>query len=522
MPVGSPWLSLEPYPKVPLTSMLESAAARHANKVALISVDGQEYTFARIWRATRKIARLLEEHGLARGDRVGILAPNCPEYPVVFHAILLAGGVVTTLNPLYREREVEHQLNDSGAVALFHSHLHTPLMEAIRGELPTIRHFFTIEDVWRVADEVTGEPFPVAIDPYHDLAALPYSSGTTGLPKGVKLTHFNLTSNVRQNLAIGLTDGYSVLLDFLPFFHIYGLTVLMNVGLAIGARQVIMPRFDPEQMLDLIQKYGVTNLFVAPPALLAMANLPEPSRFDTSSLTFILSGAAPMAPDVGQRVSDMYGCSVLQGYGLTETSPTINVNPPQRIKPASVGPPLSDTVEKVVDLETGGELRRGEVGELLVRGPQVMRGYWRQPEATAECMTEDGWLRTGDIASLDDEGYAYIHDRKKEMIKYKGYQVAPAELEAVLLEHPQVRDAAVIPKFDTVGGEIPKAFVALAEGAAASADELMAFVAERVAPYKKVRQVEFVDSIPKSLSGKILRRELIEKERAKGGAQPTG
>jgi len=517
MPVGSAWLSLEPYPKMPLGRMLEWSAARYPNKAALITADGQEFTFARIWRATRKIARLLEERGLARGDRVGILAPNCPEYAVAFHGILLAGGVATTLNPLYREREIAHQLNDAGAVALFHSRLHAPLIEAVRGELPTVRHFFTIEDVWQLADEVTGEPYPVAIDPDHDLAALPYSSGTTGLPKGVKLTHFNLTSNIRQNLVVGLTDHYSVLLDFLPFFHIYGLSVLLNVGLAIGATQVVMPRFDLEQMFQLIQKHRVTNLFVAPPALLAMAGLPDPSRFDTSSLTFILSGAAPMAPEVAQRVSSMYDCIVLQGYGLTETSPSTNVNPLRRIKPSSVGPTLSDTQEKVVHLETGEELAPGEIGELLIRGPQVMRGYWQRPEATAECMTEDGWLRSGDIASIDEEGYVYIHDRKKEMIKYKGYQVAPAELEAVLLENPLVRDAAVIPKADAVGGEIPKAFVVLADGAGASAEDLMAFVAERVAPYKKVRQVEFVESIPKSLSGKILRRELIEKERAKGG-----
>ncbi|HLB29667.1 MAG TPA: AMP-binding protein [Dehalococcoidia bacterium] len=517
MPVGSAWLSLEPYPKMPLSRMLEWSAARYPNKAALITADGQEYTFARIWMAARRIARLLEERGLARGDRVGILSPNCPEYGVVFHAILLAGGVATTLNPLYREREIEHQLNDSGAVALFHSRLHAPLIDAVRGQLPSVRHYFTIDDVWRLADVVTGEPYPVVIDPDHDLAALPYSSGTTGLPKGVKLTHFNLTSNIRQNLAVGLTDHYSVLLDFLPFFHIYGLSVLLNVGLAIGATQVIMPRFDLEQMFALIQKHRVSNLFVAPPAMLAMANLPDPSRFDTSSLNFILSGAAPMAPEVAQRVSAMFGCTVLQGYGLTETSPTTNVNPLRRIKPASVGPPISDTEEKVVHLETGEELPPGEVGELLIRGPQVMRGYWRQPEATAECMTEDGWLRSGDIASMDEEGYVYIHDRKKEMIKYKGYQVAPAELEALLLEHPQVRDAAVIPKRDAAAGEIPKAFVVLADGAAASPEELMAFVAERVAPYKKLRQVEFVDAIPKSLSGKILRRELIEKERAKEG-----
>ncbi|KKK51628.1 hypothetical protein LCGC14_3113050, partial [marine sediment metagenome] len=337
-------------------------------------------------------------------------------------------------------------------------------------------------------------------------------------PKGVMLSHYNLTSNVRQLLNTGLTNAYSVYLDFLPFFHIYGLTVLMNGGFTNGATQVIMPRFDAQLCLDLIQRYKITNLFVVPPALLALANFPEPEKFDTSSMEFIVSGAAPLPPEVTQRAQNAYGWKILQGYGMTETSPATNVNPLNRVKPTSVGPPICDTVEKVVSLEDDHELGPGETGELLIQGPQIMRGYWNRPEETADTITEDGWLRTGDIAQFDEEGYVFIVDRKKELIKYKGYQVPPAELEALLMEHPAVADVAVIPKADKQGGEIPKAFVVLKQNEEAPADEIMAWVEERVAPYKKVRDLEFVDAIPKSLSGKILRRELVERERAKGGS----
>ena len=510
-----PWMNLAPYPKVPISSYLQPAASRFPNKPAFISPDGKEYTFAQVWTAARRIARLLQDRGLRKGDRVGIYSPNLPEYAPAFHGVALAGGVVTTLNPLYREREVVHQLSDAGATALFASKLVMPVVDAVRGELPPLKDVFAIEDLWQLADSVSGDPQPVAIDAERDLAALPYSSGTTGLPKGVMLSHFNLSSNLRQAAAgPHLFDAYSVLLDFLPFYHIYGLQILMNLGLAVGATQVVMARFDPEQTLALVQRHRVTGLFVVPPALLVLSNLPNLATFDTSSLGFILSGAAPLPPEVADRGAEAFGCPILQGYGLTETSPLANSNPLHRIKRASVGPPAPDTEEKVVDLETGAELGPGEVGEILIRGPQVMKGYWQQPQATAECLTEDGWLRTGDIGSLDEEGYGYIVDRVKEMIKYKGYQVAPAELEAVLHEHPAVADAVVIPKPDALAGEIPKAFVVLNGAGSLSAQEIMDFVAERVAPYKKVRQVEFVESIPKTLSGKILRRELIERERA--------
>ena len=255
------------------------------------------------------------------------------------------------------------------------------------------------------------------------------------------------------------------------------------------------------------------DLYLAPPAILAMVNFANAGQFDTSSLETLTSGAAPLPPELGEEATKMFKCAVIQGYGMTETSPTTNTTPFERIKLASVGPPFPDTLEKIVSFDSGEELPLGEVGELMVKGPQVMKGYWNNPKETAACLTADGWLHTGDVGRFDEDGYLYLIERKKEMIKYKGYQVAPAELEALLYEHPAVLDAAVIPKFDASGGEIPKACVVLRPGSQASPEELMAFIAERVAPYKKIRDVEFFDHIPKSLAGKILRRDLIQRER---------
>src|SRR3989454_330300 len=426
----SPWFSLAPYAEIPLTQLLAPAAERFRDKPAFLTPEGEGYTFGEAWQASRRLGRDLQDSGIQKGDRIAILSANCPEYFVAFYGTLFAGGVVTTLNPLYKEREVLHQVEDCGARAAFAMGPLQPLVHGVREHLPELRHVFAIEDVWSLAADAKGDPDPVSFNPKEDLAALPYSSGTTGLPKGVMLSHYNLVSNVRQTLSTGMSSSYSVLLDFLPFYHIYGTVVL-------------------------------------------------------------------------------------QGYGMTETSPVTNVNPVNRIKDATVGPPIADTVEKVVSLDDGRELGVGEVGELLTFGPQVMQGYWQRPEETAETLPGGGWIRTGDIVQCDEEGYVTILDRKKEMIKYKGYQIAPAELEALLMEHPAVMDSAVIPKRDAESGEIPKAFVLLRQGQEASVQDLMRFVEERVAPYKKVREIEFVQAIPKTPSGKILRRELIEQERAK-------
>ncbi|MBI1884876.1 MAG: AMP-binding protein [Chloroflexi bacterium] len=519
MIIQSPWPSLEPYVPMTLPEFLKRPADRFHDKPCLINMDGTQYTFGQVWEAGKRLGHFLQDQGIGKGDRIAILSANNPEYVVAFQGIVHAGAVVTTLNPLYKEREIIHQLEDCGASAIFVMRFFEGPVQNLREQIPGLRHIWAIEDVWELAKESPPEPKDPGTDPEKDLVALPYSSGTTGLPKGVMISHFNLVSNIRQLASAGLTNAYSTYLDFLPFFHIYGLTVLMNSGFSAGVTQVLMPRFDTQACLDLIRRYKVTNLFVVPPALLALANFPEPEKFDTSTLSFILSGAAPLPLEVANRAQQAYGCTILQGYGLTETSAVANANPYNRVKITSVGPPISDTREKVVDVTDGRELGPGEPGELLISGPQIMQGYWQNPQETADTITPDGWLRTGDIAQFDEDGYVYVIDRKKELIKYKGYQVAPAELEALLMEHPAVLDAAVIPKPDTAEAtEVPKAFIVLRPGQQADAKELMRFVEERVAPYKKVRELEFVEAIPKTLSGKILRRDLIEQERAKGAS----
>ncbi len=514
--MNSPWPSQAPYAKHHFSDLLKRTAERLPDKTAFIGGDESTYTFGKVWDATQRTARMLQdEAGVKKGETTAILAPNCPEYAVALHGSLLTGAKVTTLNPLYKEREVQHQLDDADAVVVFVSKLFAPVMEAVKSDLPNVRKVYEIEDLWKLASAHEPTPDPVAVDPEKDIAVLPYSSGTTGLPKGVMLTHYNLTSNLRQMAATGLVTEESVLLAFLPFYHIYGLMVLLNSTLDAGATCLIMPRFDPDQTLALIEKYKVTDFFVVPPALLALAHNPKLTETDLSSLRYILSGAAPLPPEVAALAAERFGCPMIQGYGMTETSPLTNTNTLDAQKDNSVGPAVSDPEEKVVDLSTGDEVPVGEVGELLIRGPQVMQGYWKNPDATAETILDDGWLRSGDLCYLDEDGYVFIVDRIKEMIKYKGYQVAPAELEGVVMEHPAVMDAAVIPKRDFEAGEVPKAFVVLKPGQEASADDIMAFVAERVAPYKKLRELEFAESIPKTPSGKILRRDLIEQERAK-------
>jgi acyl-CoA synthetase (AMP-forming)/AMP-acid ligase II len=511
----SPWFTLEPYPEIPLTDLLAPVAEHNRFKPAFINYDGTSHSFGEMWEGSRRLGRFLQDNGIKKGDRVAIFSANCPEYFLAFYGTLFAGGVVTTLNPLYKERELLHQLENCSASAIFCMSALSPMAQQIREHVPSLKHVFNIEDAWKLAGEAPDDPRPIQWDARNDLAALPYSSGTTGGPKGVMLSHYNLVSNVRQTLATGMTSGYSVYLDFLPFYHIYGMIVLMACGFAAGVPQVVMPRFDPALCLDLIQKYKVTNLFAVPPALLALSHFPDTRKYDTSSLFMIMSGAAPLPQEVARSSAKALETIVLQGYGMTETAPVTNVNPVTRIKDATVGPPVADTVQKVVSLDDGKELGVGEVGELLTFGPQVMQGYWQNADATAETLPGGGWIRTGDIVSVDEEGYVTILDRKKEMIKYKGYQIAPAELEALLLEHPAVMDSAVIPKRDLESGEVPKAFVMMAPGQTVTVEELMRFVEERVAPYKKVREIEFVEAIPKTASGKILRRELIEQERAK-------
>ena len=517
--------SVGPYPRHPLHEYLLRAAVRDGWKTAIVDGD-QELTFVQLKERTANLAAALAGMGISKGDRVAIFAPNCWEYVASFYAISWIGAVVTTLNPSYREREVEFQLNDSGARAIILSEHLYPVLEPVLPGVPELRHLIVIggeaAGSSHIFEELAitrrGEPPTVDIDPDEDVVVLPYSSGTTGLPKGVMLTHSNLTSNVQQLIGrreIGAPKSDDVLMVHLPLYHIYGMNVIMNVAVALGATQVMMGRFEMEQFLKLLSANRVTVLYTVPPVVLALTQFAGVKEFDLSALRLCFVGAAPMSADLQTKLESTIDVATVQGYGLTESSPATNADymEPDLKKPGSIGPALPDTEEMVVDLEAGNrEMPRGELGELIIRGPQVMKGYWNNPAATADTL-RDGWLHTGDIASMDDEGYVSVVDRKKELIKYKGFQVAPAELEGLLLEHPSVSDAAVIGVPDDEAGEVPKAFV-VASGPV-SAGEIMEWVAGQVAGFKQVRQVEFLDQIPKNPSGKVLRRVLVEQEREK-------
>ena len=354
----------------------------------------------------------------------------------------------------------------------------------------------------------------------NDVCALPYSSGTTGLPKGVMLTHFNLIVNMRQ--IEGMTSHNAIceqdtVLGVLPFFHIYGMVVIMLYSLYRRGTIVCMSRFEMEAFLSAIETHKVTKAPIVPPIVLGLAKHPAVEKYDLSSLELILSGAAPLGEGIAMEAAARVGCSIAQGYGMTEASPVTHLLPirSKAKKIGSIGLPIPNTEVMIFDPETEKPLYNNQNGEIWIRGPQIMKGYLNRPETTAESITKEGWYRTGDIGYVDDEGFFYVVDRIKELIKYKGMQVAPAELEALLLTHPAVSDAAVIPIADEEAGELPKAVVVIKTGLSVSAEEIMSFVAQRVAPHKKVRIVEFVEQIPKSASGKILRRVLIQKEREK-------
>ena len=503
-------------PEVPLTPFLLERAVDRGDKPAFIDAPSGRTLTHRGWaEAVRRSAAGLARRGLRKGDVFAILSPNVPEYAVAFHAVSLLGGVTTTINPLYTPGELCHQLKDSGAryLVTVPSCLEKAQGAAREAGVQEVFVFGEAEgapsfDSLRARD---GDPPAVGIDPRRDLVALPYSSGTTGLPKGVMLTHHNLVSNVLQATAVLHVGERDTMLGVLPFFHIYGLVVIMNLGLHVGATVVTMPRFDLEQCLEAMQRYRVTFANVVPPIVLALAKNPLVEKYDLEPLRTLFSGAAPLGASVAEAVSARLGCEVAQGYGLTETSPVTHAARAgsARLKASGIGPPVPNTEAKVVDLATGMALGPNHEGEICVRGPQVMKGYLNRPEATSDMIDADGWLHTGDIGYADADGCFFVVDRVKELIKYKGMQVAPAELEAMLLTHPAVADAAVVPLPDEEAGQIPKAYVVLK--GEATPEQLMGYVAERVAPHKKLRRLELTDQIPKSPSGKILRRVLRER-----------
>jgi long-chain acyl-CoA synthetase len=516
-------------PEIPFGEMLWESAQRFPEKIALV-FQGQKISYRELDGLANSCANALAKLGVKKGDRVALYMTNRPEYIINLYGIARLGAVFTPMNPTYKEGEIEHQLNDAEASVLIVQESLYPLVRNVRPQLPSLREIVIVGQRAEVGTHLFRDlirqsspkhpPQPV-LNWAEDLVALPYSSGTTGLPKGVMLTQQNLVANNIQFMSSGRITEQDTLLIFLPFYHIYGI-MLLGGGLYAGATLVIMEAFDLERSLMLAQQYGVTLYYAVPPILVTLDNSARVTQYALPRLRYIMVGAAPLAPDVAQRVQEKMQVSVLQGYGLTEASPVTHMNPVDqgqgRIKLDSVGVAVPNQEQKIVDLETGErELEVGEVGEIYVKGPHVMKGYWKAPEETARVL-RDGWLATGDIARMDREGYVYIVDRKKEMIKYKGFSVAPAEVEAVLFQHTAVADCAVIGKPDAEAGEIPKALVILRPGEEVAPEALMEFVESRVAGYKKIREVEFVTSIPKTASGKVLRRILIEAERLKANA----
>jgi acyl-CoA synthetase (AMP-forming)/AMP-acid ligase II len=502
-------------PDVSLSEFVLRRAYEFGARPALLDAStGRSISFREVRDRVRSVAAGLSRR-VSKGDVVAIWAPNVPEYAVVFHAVVTLGAIVTTISVSYTTAEVAFQLRDANASLLVTT---TAMVDRARAAIAATAlpiAIISLDDGPGVPSlasiVVNADPPAVTIDPATDVAAMPYSSGTTGLPKGVMLTHRNLVANLAQLDAI--EEHFPALVAVLPFFHIYGMTVLMNLGLVRGATVLTLPRFELESFLGLLQDWRIPIAHVVPPMAIALARHPVVDRYDLSSLRWVFSAAAPLGEPIIDALEQRLGVGVRQGYGMTEASPATHFGVPTHTRRGTVGSLVPNTECRIVDPETGTDAAAGKPGEVWARGPQVMKGYLNNLAATAATVDAEGWLHTGDIGLVDEDGFLVITDRLKELIKVKGCQVAPAELEALLLTHPQISDAAVIGIPDDTAGERPKAFVVT--NAPLSEEDVLAFVDRRVAHYKRLAAVTFVDAIPKSPSGKILRRILA------GNCQPS-
>ncbi|MEV8587564.1 AMP-binding protein [Streptomyces sp. NPDC051180] len=513
---------------LPIHDAVLGGAAEHGDTPALIDGTGGEgaltLTYAQVDAFHRLVAAGLAEAGVRKGDVLALHSPNTVLFPIAFYAATRAGAAVTTVHPLATAEEFARQLRDSSARWIVTV---SPLLPAARAAAELaggVEEIFVCDQAPEAAGVrslqsflgSTGPVPEIEVDPDEDVAALPYSSGTTGIPKGVMLTHTSIATNLAQLEPFVPMGPGDRILAVLPFFHIYGLTALMNAPLRRGATVVVLPRFELDTFLAAIQNHRIDGLYVAPPIVLALAKHPAVADYDLSSLRYIVSAAAPLDAALAEACSTRLGLPpVRQAYGMTELSPGTHVvpldaeNPP----PGTVGRLLPSTEMRILSLDDPSEdAAPGADGEVAIRGPQVMKGYLGRPDATAAMIDADGWVHTGDVGRVDEDGWLFVVDRVKELIKYKGFQVAPAELEALLLTHDGIADAAVIGVTDADGTEIPKAFVVRQPTAAGlTAEDVLAHVAARVSPYKKVRAVEFVDTVPRAASGKILRRELRDR-----------
>ena len=522
------------YPVISLYNYMKETTAAYPDFIALVFF-GNEITFAQMHENIDRIASALTDLGVKKGDRVALMLPNCPEYVYTYYACMKLGAVVVQMNPLYTPTEVEFILKDAEAKVFVGVDAVISSFQAVR-EKVSVEHVIVTRLMWL---EVEGEnlwfdelleKYPpespeAEIDPKEDIAVFQYTGGTTGFPKAVMLTHYNLVCNVVQikewinewvsdRLGEEVTQQYG--LAVMPFFHSYGMTVVMNAGLTLPSGMVLLPRFEVDVLLELIKQYRPKIFPGVPTIYAAIANHPDADKYNIDAIEICNSGAAPMPVEVMERFEQRTGSRLMEGYGLSEASPVTHANPLTGVrKPGSIGMPYPDTDCKIVDLETGTrELSLGEEGELIIKGPQVMKGYWNRPEETADTL-RDGWLYTADIAKMDEDGYFYIVDRKKDMVITGGFNVYPREIDEVLFEHPKIAEAVSAGLPDEYYGEVVKAYVVLKEGESATEQELLEYCARKLAAYKVPRRIEFRKELPKSAIGKILRRVLVEEEKKK-------
>ncbi|MEJ2733700.1 MAG: long-chain fatty acid--CoA ligase [Anaerolineae bacterium] len=547
------------YPPVPLDRLLTDSATKHPDRPATIfgamvgsRLMDAKLTYGQLDDAVNRLAAGLQQMGVKKGDRVAIMLPNSPQFVIAAYATWRIGGIVVCCNPLYVAREIEHLVNDSGAQTMvvmsqlyervnsirantglkriivtnikeyfpgllrFLFSLTTEKKDGHRVDISSHKDTYWFQDVMR---RTSAKPTPVEIDP-DEVSTLIYTGGTTGGPKGAQLTHRNLVSNaVMVNIWARSKEAEDVMLAVMPYFHVYGLTAGMNVCIANALSMVQIPNpRDMTHVLKAIETHRVTYYCGVPTMFVGFLSFPDRDQYDLKSLRFAVSAAAPLPPEVQQRFQTVTGGRMMEAYGLTETSPAATMDPVDSPRENSLGVPVPDTDVKIVDAETGTqEMPVGEIGEIIIKGPQVMKGYWNLPTETANALRtgpdgQPGWFFSGDIGYMDDDGYFHIADRKKDMIIAGGYNIYPADVEAVIFEHPAVKEAAVIGVPHEYRGETVKAFIVLKEGQTASEEEIIEFCKERMAAYRVPRQVEFRDDLPKSVIGKVLRRELREEE----------
>lgn len=536
------------YPDVPITYYLEKAAEEFPDREALYFM-GKRITYRNLLQDVYRMAHALRDLGVQPGDRVAIMLPNSPQAVIAYYAVLLLGGIVVQTNPMYKERELEHQLKDAGAELIIcldlvyaqvakvkeKTAIKQVIVTSIKDYLPFPKNWLYplklkkdgvtidipdengIHPFTGLMKKALSDPISSQVQSTEEVALLQYTGGTTGLAKGAMLTHRNILVNVIQcdSWLLKGERGKEKSLGIVPFFHVYGMTVVMNYSIYLAATMVLVPRFDVEEVLKLIQREKPTLFPGAPTIYVALINHPDIAKYDLGSIEACISGSAPLPLMVQEKFEKLTGGRLVEGYGLTEASPVTHANPIWKgRKNGSIGMPWPDTDCRIVDPATGEEVEEGEMGLLQVKGPQVMKGYWNREEETSRTI-QNGWLNTGDIATMDDEGYFYIMDRQKDLIIASGYNIYPREVEEVLYDHPGIQEAAVVGVPDPYRGETIKAFIVVKSGHTVTEEELKKYCRENLANFKVPRLYEFRDELPKTMVGKVLRRVLAEEEKKK-------